>query len=189
MTWQVILMGLIPLIIFVIVDLFAGLKWGVYAAVAFAVLECVWGYVQFHEFDPSSLVAAGLIIVLGFVSIRMNSSIYFKFQPVVLDLVFAAFFAYFQFFDTPFMLKYLPKIAPLFPPEQQERLMSPFFQELFGRMSGDIVYVFLLHAILVAYVAVRHSNLVWLIVRGVMIYVLMFLMMFIDYYLVISRST
>jgi len=172
MSWQLFVMGLLPLIIFVIVDSFASFRAAVIAAVAFAVAETIFTYVYFGEIDQITWASLALVIFLGFVAYKLDNSKIFKFQPVVLALIMAAIVAYFQFFDEPILLKFLPKYRMMMPEENQAVLNDPRTLEKFSKISGQLIYVFLLHAAMTAYAAARMSNVAWLMIRGVGIWVL-----------------
>lgn len=171
-SWSALLQGILPLLVFVIVDVFAGLKWGVIAAIVFAFGEVGLTYAMFGELDQTTVIAALLVTVLGWLSIKMNNPKFFKFQPVALSVLLAAILAYFQYFDVPLVLKYLDRHSVLVPAEMRAMMGDPLMRKRMGDVCGDFIYLLLAHAAIVAYAALRMSNVMWLIMRGVGFYLL-----------------
>ena len=167
MSWTIFLYGLLPLIAFVLVDMIAGIKAGFVSAFLFAVLDIFVMYHSTGQWDPISFVAAALVLILGGMSVRLNNSTYFKFQPVLVGFVLAGFVVYVQFFDVPFVYRYMPLIRANMPPEMQAYLENEEFIELLSSLFNWMIAVIIIHAALVAYAALKCSNLTWLIVRGV----------------------
>lgn len=166
-TWTLILQGFLPLLVFVIVDMFSGLKWGVASAIVLALAECVWDYASFGEIDPVTLVSTFLVIGMGALALHLDNSKYFKFQPVVLGVLCAGLIGWFQFFDEPLMLKMLPKMLKMLPPEAHGRFEDPVMKAHLAALSGQLGWLFIAHGAAVAFAAWRMSNLAWLLMRGV----------------------
>lgn len=168
------LVGFLPLIVFAVADIFFGMRKAVLAAIVVGLLEAGWSWYSFGEIDQTTWISLGLILIMGAISLKMNDARLFKFQPVVMALVFAVTLGWFQFKGTPLMVQMMPKVAKLFPAEQQEIATSPLMIEKMARLDLYMVVVFLAHGALVAWSALRKSTLHWIIMRGVGIYVLMF---------------
>lgn len=160
------LQGVLPLIVFAVVDIFAGLRAAIIAAIVFAIAEAVWSYNQFGEIDKLTWASLILVIVMGAVAFKMRNDKLFKFQPVALAAVSAGALLYFQIFETPLMVQMMPKIAPMLPPEQQANINNPQMIALITRMDAMMIGVCIAHGALVAWAALRKSTLYWLIARG-----------------------
>lgn len=173
MDWAWVVQGLLPLIIFVIVDTFAGLKWGVVAALVVAVAECIWDYSQLGHVETITLVSFGLVAFLGLVSVKLNDSRFFKFQPVVVGVLLALFIAHRQFFGVPLLVQLYPKMRKLMPPVVVAMYDGPMGQRILTVFSAALIFVLLTHALLVAIAALRKGNLAWILVRGIGLWVLM----------------
>ena len=166
------LQGLLPLIVFAIVDMFASMRTAIIAAIVVSVIEAGWGWYSYGEVDPTTWLSLGLILLMGLVSIRMRSDRLFKFQPVVMALVFAAVLGWYQFQGNPLMVQMMPKVAALLSEEQRELMKDQRFTEIMTRLDLLLIPAFLAHAALVAWAATRKTTMYWLVARGVGFYAL-----------------
>ena len=173
MNYAMALQGLLPLIVFAVVDMFANMRVAIISAIIFSVLEAVWGWYSYGEVDQTTWISLGLILAMGAVSIRMKSDKLFKFQPVAMGAVFAVTLGYFQLRGNPLMVQMMPKVAPLLPPENREQLMDPRMIALMARLDRSLIVVFMAHGSLVGWAAMKKSTMYWLIIRGVGFYVLL----------------
>lgn len=180
MSWGMLLQGILPLVVFAIVDIFAGVKWGVAAAMVIAAIEVGGTWWVSGEIDSTTVVSALLVIVLGGLSWWLDDPRFFKFQPVVLGVAMAGILAWYQWFDTPLMLKLMERQSIMVPPEMREMAANPVVREMISRVSGDLVWFFLIHAALVAWAALRMSTMWWLVIRGVGFYVLLAALMVVE---------
>ena len=160
------LQGLLPLIVFAVVDMFASMR--------VAIIESIWSWYSFGEVDKTKWISLWLILAMGAISIRMKSDKLFKFQPVAMGAVFALTLAYFQWRGQPLTVQMIPKMASLLPAEQQAVLQEPQVIALLTRLDLSMVVVFVLHGSLVAWAALKKSTMYWLVVRGVGFYVILF---------------
>ncbi|MEI6833720.1 MAG: septation protein IspZ [bacterium] len=167
------LFGLLPLIVFAVVDLFAGMRAAILAAIIVAFAEAAWSWHQFGEIDNITWLSIGLIVAMGLVSIKMKDPVLFKFQPVVMALILAAVMAWFQWQGQPLMVQMMPKVAAMLPEEQRWTLNAPEIVENMRRLDLLMIPTFITHAAIVAWAALRRSTVFWLIARGVGFYVLL----------------
>jgi len=168
------LQGLLPLIVFALVDIFAGMRSAIAAAIVFALAEAAWSWHQFGEVDQITWLSLGLIVGMGVVSLRMQDSRLFKFQPVVMALILAGVLCWFEWQGQPLLVQMMPKVAALLPEEQRWTLSDPTVLKQMARLDLLMIPTFIAHAAIVAWAALRKSTLFWLIARGVGFYVLMF---------------
>jgi intracellular septation protein A len=167
------LFGILPLVVFAVIDLFAGMRAAIVAAMIVALLEAGWSWYSFGEIDQLTWISIGLIFVMGGLSIWMKDSRLFKFQPVVLAGVMALVFSWYQWVGEPILVQFMPKFASLLSAEQQALLNDERMIKSMARLDLMMIGVFLIHGVMVAWSALRKSTLHWLIVRGVGIYALM----------------
>ncbi len=165
-----------PLVIYLLVDTFKGFRAGVYAAIATSILGVGLDYGFSGEFDQMLLGESVFVILLGSVSLKMNNDRYFKFQPTVVAWIFSLIFAYFQAFDQPLLLRYMPHMEKIFlnakadPEAESKTLESPMLAALhdpatlqtMGRLSFGCIWLFLGHGLIMAYAALRLSTRAWL---------------------------
>lgn len=163
-----------PLVIYLLVDLFKGFRAGIYAAMATSLLGVVIDVRMTGEWDKMLLGEAFLVIVLGWVSLRMNNERYFKFQPSVVAGLFTLIFAYFQIFDKPLLISFIPHMEKLFQASQStsgagQALENPMLASLhdpqmmakLGKLSFACIWLFLVHGLIMAYAALRLSTRAW----------------------------
>ena len=155
---------LVPLILFVVVDLVWGMKAGIITACVMAVLLLLYFYGKTGQWDEFIVGETILILVLGGVSIKMRNSRYFKFQPVVLGIIFASVASWYQIFDEPILIKFIPTMIALVP-QLEDQLTSPLVVKQFTSMSLIFIFLLLIHAALVTWVVLKKGNLSWIFAR------------------------
>ena len=183
MSFDLALQGLLPLIVFAVVDLFAGMNVAIAAAMVVGILEIIWSWYTFNEVDQTSWISLGLIVIMGLISIRMRSDKLFKLQPVTMALVFAVTLAWFQVVGDPLMVQMMPKIARLLPEENQWMVHDPVTLKRMARLDLMFVGAFLAHAGLVAWTALRKTTMHWLIARAAGFYAIAAVVLFINFLL------
>jgi intracellular septation protein A len=164
--WTLFFISLLPLILYVIVDFYADLKWGVIIAIGTSLLMTGVYWALFGELD---FEVVGIVVVLtltGLISLRKNDPIFIKFQPVITNIVLILILSWFQWFDQPLFLKYLPKMKTLLEPKQLELLSSPEALELLARMSGYSIFWIVVHTVLVGFAALKLDNRYWLLAKA-----------------------
>lgn len=180
MNASLVIMEFLPLIVYIGVDAWKGFRAGIIAAMICTLVMLGYDYVLFKELDKFILGEGIMILVLGAISLKMNNDRYFKFQPTVLALVFAGVFAWFQFFDKPLMLHFVPHMEKLFqsqPTELRaldgtqapsteaspmlEMLHSEHFEKVLSRLSGHMIWLFIAHGLIMTYAAIRLKTAGW----------------------------
>ena len=107
--------GLIPLLLFVIVDSFFGLRKGIVVAALAAIAELVLSIVMFKSIDAVSVTGLVLVLVMGFASWKMNSPVVFKMQPVVLGLALSGLLLGSYALNQPLFVLMVTKYQSLLP--------------------------------------------------------------------------
>ncbi|NBO38232.1 hypothetical protein EBU99_06590 [bacterium] len=165
MSLTFLLMTIVPLLAFAIADAMAGLKTGVILAIVLSAAMFAANWWMMGQFDPIGLIEPVFFIVLGFVSLRLKKSIYFKFQPVVVNVLSALLLAGFQIAGQPLLVRWAPLMDNMVPSEQKGILTSPLMLAKFATLSHVLIYPFLIHAAWVAWAALKKSNWTWVGVR------------------------
>ena len=75
--------------------------------------------------------------------------------------------------NKPILVLMLNKYKYGLPEEAQQQLSNPFIQEALARTSFYLGWGLILHALLVAYAALKMSNWWWLIIRGIGFYLVL----------------
>jgi|GEM_PF-2672497 len=174
------LQGILPLLAYVIAETFWGVRKAVLVALFLAVIEIVWSRISLGYFEQTGILSGALIGVMGGISYKMNSPLMIRLQPVVLSCVFAGVLTYYQFFDEPLIFKFYPLMKTMMPADQYAQLEVPEIRTMIGAMCGQLIGVFLVHGALVAVAAFRWNRWVWLAVRSIVIYAMVFAMVVIN---------
>lgn len=164
MGWQSFLIGIVPLIVFVVIDIYAGPKTAVVSAVILAVVLFLGTYLYIGFFDELSLVELFLIVGLGALSYRLDNTKYFKFQPMILGICLGTFVLVLQIFFEPILIRYIPVMKAL-TPEIAEKLNDPRMLHVLDRASLLFIPAFYLHALWVGYAAWKWNRWSWIAVR------------------------
>jgi len=159
-------LGLLPLILFVVVDYYADLKSGVFSAMIASALLAVATWLIFDEVDYELVGMVLIIAVVGVIAIKKDNSTWFKFQPVISNGVWILILGYYQFFDTPLMIKYLPKLKKVLPPENVEVFSAPGTTEMLSRLSLFLIIWIFLHGLFMAFAAIKLKNRYWLVAKA-----------------------
>lgn len=159
------LFGLLPLVAFYVLEDRVGLSGAVAAAMAFAVLELAWHRYAHGRWNRVVAFSAGLILVLGGLSLVGDDERFVLWTPVVGDLVFAAVIAGAELRGTSLVIAALREQDPetdLHP--EQER----FLRGLAWRFALNLTA----HAALTAW-STGGSRELWLFVSGPAQYLMM----------------
>jgi len=172
-------LGVLPLLIFVVVDTFSSLKAALITAVVFALLEAFLSLYWFGTVDWITGFSVLLIIALAAVSFYRNTAIHFKLQPAILSAIFGLLFLVSFWIGKPILYLVAEKYQTKFPQEMQEMMSHYVFKELLKLSSHYMGYAFLLHAGVTLWAALKLSKWWWIAMRGIGFYVFMFAAMII----------
>lgn len=158
-----------PLVIFAIVDFYSGLRRGVAAAIITALSACAILWFLTDTIDYEALGAVAVMCVLGWFSVRADKPMFFKLQPVFTGCAVVLYGSYTHFIDQPFLVRAWPTIEKVLPSEQFGFLGGTEGQAFLATLSLYVIVWTFLHSLLVAWAAIKRSNLVWIIVKGLAI--------------------
>lgn len=176
-TWLLVL-TFVPLLIYVIVDFYSGLKSGVLAAIGSAAFTALAFWWLLGELDWESIFIVGVMAVTGIISIRKNDPIFFKFQPVITGSAVVVYLIWHQFWDVPFFVKALPKLLPLLPEYQREIYDSPAGNQLLVDLNLYVIVGYLIHTVVLAWAAAKAGNKIWIVVKALGIPFIMLVTLF-----------
>jgi len=168
-----LLLDLIPLLVFVILDSLGRLRWAIVGAVLAAALEIGYSLLVFGEVDEFSYVSLGLIALFGGLSIHFDSSTYFKFKPVILNLAMAGVFIGAYVMDRPLLLMGMERYGDTLPPVLKQRLALPAVRAVLERASLNVGFGLILQAALVGWAALRLTTWWWFATRSAGFYAMM----------------
>ena len=119
---------------------------------------------------------------LGGVSFIMNSGVAFKLQPAVMELGMGLMMLVLRVQGEPFMLRTFKDFSPRKMPgltEEKHRFLieQPWFIKRITGMDTRLILFFLLHGLAVVWAAVWGTTSQWILLKGVLFYVLLVLVM------------
>ncbi|NKB72395.1 MAG: hypothetical protein GKR89_35410 [Candidatus Latescibacteria bacterium] len=174
MAWTALLLDFVPLLIFVVVDSFGKTRYALFAAMGAAAFDLGYNYYFFGEIDSLALSSAALILLLGGLSVKFNTPVFFKFKPVIFNLALAVTLFVYYAQDQPLMLYLSDRYANVLPGQFQALLQQPQIRLLLERLSLYLGFGLIVHAGVVAWAALRFGNWWWLGIRSLGLYLMMF---------------
>lgn len=168
-----LILGILPLLAFVVIDMFLGLKAGVISAIILAILEAAYSFYELGALDYLSIASMALVLVFGGLSYLSKNPLYIKLQPVLLGVSFSVVVFLFQAFGEPILIVMLKKYGSLMPKEFSIDLSNPFVLSLLRKTSLYLGFGLFVHALMVLYSALKLNNWWWLFMRGVGLYLIL----------------
>src|SRR4051812_8922273 len=81
--------GLLPVIIFTVIEEYYGTLWGLVAGMIFGVGEILWELYSRGKVDSMTWGGNGILLVLGGISLITQEGLWFKLQPALIEIAFA----------------------------------------------------------------------------------------------------
>jgi len=179
--------GILPVIVFVVLDSVTTKKTAIISAVALAFAEFVFTIVKYHTIDELTVLSVLLAVVFGWLSIKKNNDLYFKLQPAILGVFFAgSFFFFYHVLNKPLFNYMIEKyMNNNIEPFLHNKIPKDYFMEMMRVMSRDLGWWVLAHALLTAYAAVKLSKWWWFVIRVPLFYVILVVAMLFEMRVVI----
>ena len=169
-----ILAGLLPLLLFVIVDSFCGFKKGIVVAAIAAIAEMILSLVLLKTVDALTIGSLFLVLVMGLAAWKMQSPTVFKMQPVVVGVALALALLISYAIDRPIFTllftKYQDQLAQI-NPQLSLWINDPLFIRWLDLSTLCSGIGMVIQTALVAWAAVKLNNWWWIAFRGVGLYV------------------
>ena len=175
MDWSILLIDLVPVLIFVVFDSLGKLKYALIGAVLAAALELFYSYFLLGGIDEFSLIYVSLFLLFGGLSYKFNNPIFFKFKPVVVSTVSALIFLVTYIGGNPLLVMMMERYAEMLPAEAYTLLSRPQWYQVLVRISFYMIFGLVVHAALIAWVALRYNTWWWLLARNVGFIIISFL--------------
>lgn len=175
-----LLLDLVPLLVFVILDSLGRLRWAIVGAALAAALEVGYSLLVFGEVDEFSYVSLGLIALFGGLSVKFDNAVYFKFKPVVLNLVMAAVFIATYAMGRPLLLMGIDRYGDSLPAVLQQGLALPAVRASLERASLNVGFGLIVQAGLVGWAAMRLSTWWWFATRSAGFYLMMIVVVWVS---------
>jgi intracellular septation protein len=163
---KLLILGLAPLLIFWGIESKFGTLWGLVAAVVWSVGECAYEWYKFKKVSRVTLVSSGLVVGLGAISLYFDNGVFFKFQPVIMEVLFAGILIFAGKGGEPFLMQMARQTRPeIFATASLELLEAQ--RSLFKRFTRNLVVFICLHSGLLSYVALKGTTGEWAFWKGV----------------------
>jgi len=157
--------GFLPIVIFLIAEMYFGVVIGIIVALIFGVAEFIFLYIKNNKVEKFIIFDIGLLIVFGSVSLLLENDFFFKIKPAVFEFILVVVLAIHGFTDKPVLLmmgkRYLPKME--FQPAQLQVMKT---------LTQIMTIVFLIHTILIVWSAWYWSKEAWAFISGGLFYVI-----------------
>lgn len=160
MSATTLLIGLLPIVLFVILDLYAKPKVAVIASVVLAIALGIYSYFAFAEWDHSITAEILLFLVFGGISLKMKRPELFKYQPVVVGLAMALFLLGYELWSGPYFVRAATLMSKL-NPELAAPLATPHMQAVLAAFSRHSIVIFALHALVLAWIVRHRGSVAW----------------------------
>lgn len=160
---KALLPGFLPILVYILAEGLFGERIGLATAIGFGLLELVFGYLKEKRIDTFILLDVALITALGLVSILLDTAIFFKLKPAVIELILVAVFLYSMGSRTNIlgmmMARYSRNAIPLPSNSQMRKMILP------------LVVILSVHALLTIFAAFWSSKEVWAFISGGLFYI------------------
>lgn len=173
--------GILPVIVFTVLEEKYGTLWGLVGGMVFGIGEILYEWFSRRKVDTITWIGNGLLIAMGVFSLWTNEGIWFKLQPAIIEVFMAVVLIGSVFLKKPFMSMMAEKqnLFAQLPPEFHDT-----FRKGFSGMTFRIGIFFLLHAGLAAWAALYWSTRAWAILKGVGFTVSMIVYMAVEVFLI-----
>jgi hypothetical protein len=187
MNTSVFLLGILPLLAFVIIDSFAGMKAALITAVVLALAEAGYSHFVLGQIDNVTIASFILVFLLAAQSWRSGSEKFFLFQPVILSGVLGTYLIVTYLMGSPLFLDFMMKyedffasyMAGLHQDVTKEQAIASLHtekaQKLFSLMSLTSGISLYAHAAAVAFAALKLNKWWWIVIRIVAFYLFAFI--------------
>jgi intracellular septation protein A len=168
--------ALLPLVLFWAIEEFFGLKAALIAGCVAAVGEVSYEKLTRGRVGFLTLASNALVLGLGAVSFVMDSGVAFKLQPMVMELAMAGMMGFMRLKGgEPFMLRTFREAPMLDEAKREAVLKQDWFVRRLRKADSRLILFLLIHGLAVGWAAVWASSSVWILLKGVLFYVLLVL--------------
>lgn len=154
----VLLSGILPLVVYTLVEEIYGTKWGLIAGLVLGIFEIIFEKAMYKKVSTITWVVNLMVIALGAVSLYMDDGIWFKLQPAFAEFVMVVVLWGSILLKKPFLREMAAKQMPNTPVH-----MLDFFESITFRLG----LFFLVHCALAVWAAYEWSTINWALLKGV----------------------
>ncbi|MCX6129532.1 MAG: septation protein IspZ [Proteobacteria bacterium] len=167
-----LLLGFLPLLIFVAADEFLSqlfseeiaTQYALYLAIAMGVIQTLYTFIKEKRLDKMLLCDTFLIIVMGGISLVSGNDMFFKLKPALVQSVMVALLFYVAFFKPQLLLSMTNRFM------QGVEIQAAQLRAM-QRSAQGLALLFLLHTLLIIYAALFLSKPAWAFISGPLLYI------------------
>ncbi|NBX76937.1 MAG: intracellular septation protein [Proteobacteria bacterium] len=148
--------GIVPVVVYTILEEKAGPLWGLVFGMGFGILEILIEAFRYQKVETVTWIGNGLLVVMGGISLLTQEGIWFKLQPSILEAGMAVLLLGSWFLKKPLLVTMAKK---------QE--LPQILENRFAGVTFRLGIFFLLHSVLAAYAAFFWSTRAWALLKGV----------------------
>ena len=156
--------GILPVIIFTVVEEYFGTLWGLVAGMVFGVGEIAVEWRRNRRVETITWAGNGLILVLGGISLFTQEGVWFKLQPAFIEAAMAIILMGSCLVGRPFLVEMMRKQGMM---NQMPPVIVPLVEAGFAGLTFRVGIFFLAHAVLATWAALYWSTRAWAILKGV----------------------
>jgi isopentenyldiphosphate isomerase/intracellular septation protein A len=160
-----LLPGLLPILVFIVVDEFWSTEAGVAVAVIFGIAQLAWIFIRERRFDRFVFFDTLLLVALGGVSIVLKDEIFFKLKPAIINLILCAILGFSAFSSKNILMLYTQRyMGDIKMPAGAEKALQQTMKFLFWMMLS--------YTLLIVFSAFYMSKEAWAFISGAFLYIL-----------------
>lgn len=149
--------GLLPVIVFTIIEEKYGVMAGLTAGLIFGTAEIAYELIRYKKVNALTWVGNGLLIILGLLSLIAQDGLWFKLQPALFEAGFFVFLFGSWVLKRPFLVLIIEKQNPTAP---------EFLKHSMSAMTLRFSLFMLFHAGLATWAALYWSTRHWALLKG-----------------------
>lgn len=174
---SLLLGGILPVVLFTVIEEYFGIVWGLVAGMVSALFEVIWEWRKQGKVDGITWFGSGAMLVLGGVSLLTKEGFWFRMQPALLEGVMAAALIGSVGIGKPLLIAMARKQGTLdkVPPH-----ILPMFENRMRGLTFRVGLFFLAHAVLATWAALHWSVAAWAALKGIGLTVSLFVYMGIE---------
>jgi intracellular septation protein A len=162
-----LLIGIIPLLLFALLDSYFNLKIALIAALIITLIEFIYTIYAFGQLDSISLLSIILVLSLVGLSYKNNNRIIFKLKPGILNVSLGLYMVVTYLFGKPLFIELIAKYPTLISQDQYLMFQTLKGQALLTTLSFNMGVALTIHGIIVGYSGIKHNNFWWAIINSI----------------------
>ena len=159
------LIGLIPLLAFIVTDEVFGTQIGLIAAIIIGITQLIYFYIKDKKIEKFVLMDTSLILVLGGVSLLSHNDLFFKIKPALIELILVVILGISAFSSKNIILQMQKRYTGEIKLNEQQQ----------GQIRNNLklmFFIMLAHALLIIYAAFYMSTEAWGFISTALFYII-----------------